>query len=139
MKKLLAIVVIGVVLLLGRSGNVRAEEFGYVRYELDCGTVCYDFGEWGYCQDTCDEAVCAVPAATKTPTPTNTDAPEATPTDVPEVTPEATDVPKVRCDRGIGNGSEKCDPGNSSGQGRGDGRRAGEDRDEPKGNPRGGE
>ncbi len=125
MKKKLAIVVIGVVLLLGLSGSVKAEEFGYVRYELDCGTVCYDFGEWGYCQDACDEeAACTIPEATKTPpatpTPTNTDAPDVTPTD----------VSKVKCNRGIGNGSENCDPGNSSGQGRGGGRRAGEDRGE---------
>lgn len=42
---------------------------------------------------------------------------------------EPTEKPK--CNRGVGNGSENCDPGNSSGQGDGKGRRAGEDRDEP--------
>jgi hypothetical protein len=115
MKRRLAIAVIGVALLLGISGNVKAEEFGYVRYELDCGTVCYDFGEWGYCSSACGEtpeATCAVPEEIKTPAPTNTDAPEATPTDVPEVTPEAT--PKQKCNQGIGEGAENCDPGNSN-------------------------
>lgn len=32
------------------------------------------------------------------------------------------------CNRGIGNGPERCDPGNSFGQGGGGGRQAGEDR-----------
>ncbi len=114
MKKRLAIAVIGVALLLGLSGSVKAEEFGYVRYELDCGTVCYDFGEWGYCQEGCDEAVCEVPEATKTPAPTNTDAPEATATDVPEVTPVVTpEATKQPCNQGLPH-EEECDPGNSN-------------------------
>ncbi len=65
---------------------------------------------------------------TSTPVPTN--GPEATPTNPPPDTPEPPD--KEKCNRGIGNNSEGCDPGNSSGQGRGEGRDAGEDRDENK-------
>lgn len=65
-------------------------------------------------QEPCD-IICPV-----TPTPTTTPDPTATP--VP--------TEKVKCNRGIGNNSEGCDPGGSSGQGRGGGRRAGEDRDE---------
>ena len=64
---------------------------------------------------------------------------DATPTN--DVTPDAStstpseEATKAKCNRGIGNGPENCDPGKSSGQGKGKGRRAGEDRDEPKGNP----
>jgi hypothetical protein len=49
-------------------------------------------------------------------------------TPVPTLSP--TEEPRESCNRGIGNSSEDCDPGNSSGQGKGQGRRAGEDRDE---------
>ena len=55
-----------------------------------------------------------------------TPTPPIPPTDTPE-TPD-----KEKCNRGIGNNSEGCDPGTSSGQGGGSGRDAGEDRDENK-------
>lgn len=52
-------------------------------------------------------------------------------TPTPPIPP--TDTPdEQKCNRGIGNDSEGCDPGNSSGQGQGAGRDAGEDRDEHK-------
>ena len=57
-----------------------------------------------------------------------TKVPEDTPTPPPEPTPPDAE----KCNRGIGNNSEGCDPGNSSGQGQGAGRDAGEDRDEHK-------
>ena len=40
-----------------------------------------------------------------------------------------------KCNRGIGNLEEGCDPGNSFGQGKGEGRSAGEDRHESEGPP----
>lgn len=55
------------------------------------------------------------PPATRTPEPDNTSEPSST--DVPpstEMPPEPTDKPK--CNRGLGNGSEECDPGNSGGK-----------------------
>lgn len=57
------------------------------------------------------------------------------PTNIPPTEPPLIDTPvppteKPKCNRGIGNGSENCDPGNSSGQGGGQGRGAGEDRKE---------
>ena len=88
---------------------------GSVDHFCPCGTA------------TCDKEIIPptnIPSDTPvvpTPTPVG---PTPTPTDSPEPTP------KPKCNRGIGNGSENCDPGNSGGQGRGDGRRAGEDRDE---------
>jgi len=42
---------------------------------------------------------------------------------------------KEKCNRGVGNLEEGCDPGNSGGQGKGGGRPAGEDRSEDKGPP----
>ena len=64
----------------------------------------------------CDECECD---PIKTPTP---------PTETPP--PPPTEEPNESCNRGIGNGAEDCDPGNSSGQGGGQGRGAGEDKDE---------
>ena len=71
------------------------------------------------------------------PTPTGRPGQTATviPTD-PVGTPTPQDTPpppeKEKCNRGLGNDSEGCDPGNSSGQGQGQGRDAGEDKNEHK-------
>jgi len=64
----------------------------------------------------------------ETPKPPSDTAPTPDVTPIPSEEPEPTE--KAACNRGIGNASEGCDPGNSSGQGKGDGRKAGEDRDE---------
>lgn len=70
------------------------------------------------------------------PSPTPTEDPTGTPTEpTPTDTPGPTPTPKPKCNRGIGNLSEDCDPGNSYGQGRGRGRPAGEDRVEGDGAP----
>ena len=63
-----------------------------------------------------------------------TDVPEYNPEPTPEPTPDPDPTPKPACNRGIGNDSEGCDPGNSYEQGRGQGRDAGEDRNEHKKN-----
>ncbi len=70
------------------------------------------------------------PQATPTPGPTETPRPTATvgeptptekpvPSPTPKPEPTATDSPppteKPKCNRGLGNGSEGCDPGNSGG------------------------
>ena len=74
-----------------------------------------------YCPCGGDDAVCnLVPQEVETPQETQRP-PDSTPTPPTE---------KPHCNRGIGNGSENCDPGRSFGQGRGGGRPAGEDRDE---------
>ena len=79
------------------------------------------------CEEECD-----VQTDRPDPIPTTvpTDEPDPTPTNPPPDTPEPPD--KEKCNRGIGNDAEGCDPGNSSGQGQGGGRDAGEDRDEHK-------
>lgn len=52
-------------------------------------------------------------ATSSDPGDTATPAPTGVPTETVEVTPEPT---RERCDRGVGNGAEGCDPGNSGGQ-----------------------
>ena len=70
----------------------------------------------------------ATPTATPRPTRGPTDVPTATSTPVPTVgptgtsteLPTATAVPKVKCNKGGGNGSEGCDPGNNPEEGNDD-------------------
>ena len=57
--------------------------------------------------DPCEACYVSTPNPTATPI-----IPPPFPTSTP--TPEATDVPKETCNRGLGNGAESCDPGNSS-------------------------
>ena len=120
-------------------------------YVFEVGdTTCVRVGDSLECFCQCSTGVCQVatppgillpPENTPTDTPPNggpTDtpvAPTATPIPPTEVPP--TDEPRQPCNRGIGNLSEDCDPGNSSGQGGGGGRPAGEDRDEAGGPPPG--
>ena len=83
------------------------------------------------------EAATAVPPC-ECPVPTVTPTPKGTPPPPPPPPPTPTPPPppeKERCNRGIGNLEEGCDPGNSFGQGKGDGRPAGEDRHESEGPP----
>ena len=56
--------------------------------------------------DTCEVRYAPTPNPTATPI-----IPPPFPTSTP--TPEATDTPKEACNRGLGNGAESCDPGNS--------------------------
>ena len=65
----------------------------------DCGQVCYVWPDGSGDCYPCLE--CAVIPPTTTPVPT-------------EPPPEPTKKPK--CNRGLGNGSEGCDPGNSGGK-----------------------
>ena len=76
-----------------------------------------------WCTYSCDAPLspCETPRPTDIPGPTPTDAPNPTPTNVPQPTPtspppEPTPEPKPACNRGLGNGPEDCDPGNSGGK-----------------------
>ena len=77
----------------------------------------------GDCYCPCEVSPCGEKVE-KSETPPPPPPPSLPPTPMPE------EDPNEKCNRGIGNASEGCDPGNSSGQGKGDGRKAGEDRDE---------
>lgn len=121
LKHLLVLVSMGVI-LLGSSGNAIAEEIGYVTYKMECGIVCFDFGEWGYCTDNCeDQPACSEETKptstpvlrTPVPRPTNTNAPTPSTTPVPNTTPAPSSTPKPKCDQGRGNGDDGCSPGNS--------------------------
>jgi len=81
--------------------------------------------EQGFVECFCPCSTCQT-VAIKTPESPTPDGP--TPT--PAITPPPDD--RQPCNRGIGNNSEGCDPGNSLGRGGGQGRDAGEDRNENK-------
>lgn len=103
-------------------------------WEIDGKTITETGEIFGCCGESCvtDYALPEIVGQTNL-----TNVPELTPTTQPDPTPTATPEPdptpveeEENCNRGIGNGSEGCDPGNSYGQGNGNGRRAGEDRGE---------
>ena len=109
------------------------EEFG-LGWAFDGGTLIMTEGGLLF---TCGCEECYVETEVA-PTPTGRPGQTATvvPTDpVSTPTPEDTPPPPpstTKCNRGLGNDSEGCDPGNSAGQGQGEGRDAGEDKDEHK-------
>ena len=67
----------------------------------------------GDCYCPCDP-VCPEPI--ETPEPRSSPTPKPTPQDTPVPTPEPTRVEKPKCNRGLGNLDEGCDPGNSGGR-----------------------
>ena len=109
------------VFMVGDHTCVLAVEAEGQAMVLDCFCPC------GGCYVQTEVAPTATgrPGQTVTVVPTD---PVETPT--PQDTPPPTE--KEKCNRGLGNDSEGCDPGNSSGQGQGQGRDAGEDKNEHK-------
>ena len=86
----------------------------------DCGHVCYVWPDGSGDCYPCEECVLAivempVPIVPKEPTedPTNEPTP-VPPTETP--VPPTEEPTKEACNRGLGNGSEDCDPGNSGGK-----------------------
>jgi len=75
-------------------------------FEVDGATCVYVDGELE-CFCPCAETSC-IPEIVHTPVSTSVETP------APSETPEPTEKPK--CNRGLGNGSEDCDPGNSGGK-----------------------
>lgn len=73
----------------------------------ECGYVCYQWADGsGDCYPclTCEECdECEMPNPNSTPNPKSTPDPTSEPT-------------REVCNRGLGNGSEDCDPGNSGGK-----------------------
>lgn len=70
--------------------------------------------EW--CTDSCTE--CEEQVATSTPRPTDPPYSDPTPTEQRPTDVPPTNIPpteKPKCNRGLGNGPEFCDPGNSGG------------------------
>lgn len=106
-------------------------------WEVDAGfakCIVNSEGEMFCCCEGCDSYEKSITATSTEPSKIDTPAPYITDTFTPTPSIISTPTPKehTSCNRGIGNGSEDCDPGNSSEQGRGGGRGAGEDRGEEK-------
>ena len=97
--------------------TVTGDDGSMFNWYDECGYTCYQWADGsGDCYpcvcDDCKE--CPVPTKEPTKEPTN----EPTPVP-PTPTPEPTLPPppeKPKCNRGLGNGSEGCDPGNSGGK-----------------------
>ena len=123
-----------VYLLVGEDGNEEV-------FIFTAGTrTCVRVGDQLTCFCDCDSETCEVPivitpGVERTPSPTDVPPEEKPPGPSPTPTTGTTPEPRQPCNRGIGNLSEDCDPGNSSGQGKGGGRPAGEDRGESQGPP----
>ena len=84
------------------------------------GYVCVTIEEydlhWDVCPITIPTEVSSTPTPTDEPTPTNTPPVESTSTPGVEPTNTPTDPthkPKEKCNKGGGNGSDGCDPGNN--------------------------
>ena len=99
---------IGVVALLALAlafflvMNVTGDDGSMFNWYDECGYTCYQWADGsGDCYPC---VVCAVIPPITTPDPQPT----------PEPPPEPTKKPA--CNRGLGNGAEDCDPGNSGGK-----------------------
>ena len=92
--------------LIDSEGNVVAEiwEVGNDKF------VSGDVEHYCSCGEACAETL-VQPEETHTPVPT--DKPTSVPTMEPTLQPTRV---RTACNRGLGNGSENCDPGNSGGK-----------------------
>ena len=101
-------ILLGLVLVFAAAGVAYASFLpdGVEEFRNECGYVCYVWPDGsGDCYP------CAEPSCNPKVTPT-----KPVPTKEPTPVPSPTEAPKAACNRGIGNGSENCDPGNSGGK-----------------------
>ena len=101
-------------LLIGGVAYADAPVEGMFNWRDECGYTCYQWadgsGDCYPCLECEDCDVCEpTPVPTNEPTPVPPTLTPVPPTETPEPTKEA-------CNRGLGNGSEDCDPGNSGGK-----------------------
>ena len=118
----------------GRAAFANADPEGFSSINCPERYVCVTIEEYTLHWDVCPISVPTEVSGTPTPTngPTSTNTPpvgststpgvEPTPTDTPPVDPTPTDTPKEKekCNKGGGNGSEGCDPGNNPDKGHDD-------------------
>ena len=129
----LVVVAILAILVLSASAQSDVPEGVQIFYLEREGLTCLLWPDGsGDCYCPCDP-VCPEPVETMVPissvTPESSPTPRATPSPLPTLVPSG--IPKAKCNRGLGNFSENCDPGNSWGRPGA----AGED-NEPYGPPR---
>ena len=124
-------VVLGVIIFGPFLAEAQSEvPDGVQVFHLDTGQTCVVWPNGnGECYCPCETGLCVVETeglaprpiptevrdgGTPEPSPVHTFTPNSTPTSTPEV--EGTVTPEPQCNRGLGNGSEDCDPGNSGGK-----------------------
>ena len=112
-KTVLAIIAVVVVAI---STLALASPINYTVQQIECKTCVISANDIE-CWNTCDGSVCTLtPVPNPDPDPKPTPEPQPTPTPEPEPTPTPEPEPKLKCNRGTGNLSEGCDPGNSGGK-----------------------
>ena len=112
-------IVMGVVALLALALafflviTVTGDDGSMFNWYDECGYTCYQWADGsGDCYPCLQDGDCPKPTPPPEPTPPPTDIP---PTKIPPTeTPPPTKKPA--CNRGLGNGPEDCDPGNSGGK-----------------------
>ena len=109
MKKAIVVLVL-LFLLIGGVAFADAPVDGMFNWYDECGYTCY---QWADGSGDCYPCVECEGCDVCEPTPVPTDEPTREPTPPP---PTETPEPKPKCNRGLGNGSEDCDPGNSGGK-----------------------
>ena len=98
------LIALAFVFLLAGAAYASYLPDGVEEFRNDCGYICYVWPDGSGDCYACFE--CNI----ETPTPV----PSPEPTVIPPIT--ETPEPKESCNRGLGNGSEDCDPGNSGGK-----------------------
>ena len=112
MKKWIIALVLVLVLGVGVAYAASVWPESVTRWvDEECSLVCY---EWADGSGDCYPCVSCISTIVETPDPSETPPPTETPPPPTPPTEEPTEKPK--CNRGLGNGSENCDPGNSGGK-----------------------
>jgi len=115
MKQSLVVILLVAILLIASVMWVSADR-GYPEgveiFEIPSGQWCVLVEGEFECYCPCEVQSVCEPTSVPTDEPNPTPPPNPTPTDFPD----PTKTPKPKCNRGLGNGSEGCDPGNSGGK-----------------------
>ena len=111
-------ILIGVVFVLALAvilvATAGADDGSMFNWYDPCGYTCYQWADGSGDCYPCLECIEPTEEPTREPTKDPTPPPTKEPTEEPTPPPEPTEKPK--CNRGLGNGAEGCDPGNSGGK-----------------------
>ena len=114
MKKNILIGVVFVLALATAVVTTGADDGSMFNWYDECGYTCYQWADGSGDCYPCLQCETSEPTSEPSPTPVSTPVETLVPTETP--VPSPTEAPKAACNRGIGNGSEDCDPGNSGGK-----------------------
>ena len=101
------------VVVVAVSVLAMASPINYTVQQIECKTCVISANDIE-CWDTCSSLKCAISTPVETPEKNRTPPPPPPPPATSTPRPKPTDKPK--CNRGLGNDSEGCDPGNSAGK-----------------------